>query len=623
MRQPKLLPVVLVFLSAVAMAGPSVYSARTVLAEAKAASGGAAWNRIHFLKVYMKVQAGGMTGGLREEVNLKTGAYVAHFKLEPGTASVGFSGQSAWTKGMNGDVTLADSASSKAIAVTDAYLNSYGYWYPQQRTAKVKSIGTRIRHKIAYEVVRVTPLGGAPAELWFNAKTHLLSRTIVPNPFGKTVTTLSKYRTIHGVKIAFHNDQVSSQGNDVMTSVRSVQVNLPVPRSAFAVPGQVFNNTEVSQDAAAVTLPFKLINNHIYIQARIDNRRMQLLVDTGGANMVTPSVAQELGLKGRGDIRGHGVGKRSVRVQVAKVRQLRLGRRVTLRKQIFYIVPLTGLSAAEGTRVSGLIGFQVFKRFVVRINYARRRITLIQPDRFNPAKAGVAIPFTYSGHDPQINGSLDGIKGSFTIDTGSRGPLTLWAPFVARHDLLKRYKTTPLTVVGWGVGGTASARVSRARVLKLGPITLYNPVVELSTSDVGAAGNREVSGDIGGEILKRFTVTFDYAHNLLYIKANSDSKSPMHYDRSGMWINRARGGFLVEFVMPGGPAANAGLKRGDLITAVNHQSASQLPLYRLRTMLRDGAPGTTVKLAVDVGGKRRHMDLVLRRLVPKPRKHIT
>lgn len=602
-----------------AMAGLRAPAVGAVLAEARVSSGGSAWNRIHALQLFMQIRSAGLRGIGHEEIDLTTGAYVGHFRLAHRTESVGFDGHTAWVKGMDGDVTSVDAPASRARAITEAYLNSYGYWYPQRRHARIRMVGIEVWHGTAYTVVQVTPEGGAPAELWFDATTRLLRRTVVPSSFGVTSTVFSDYRTVGGVKLPFRSRQVQPHGNGVAMRIRVVKVNPPILNAFFSVPKQSFSDIEVAHNAASATIPFKLINNHIYIQASINHRPVQLLVDTGGANMVTPAVAKALGLKGRGDIQGHGVGKKTVKVQVTTVKQLGLGSKVTLRSQLFYIVPLTGLHAAEGTEVSGLVGFQVFNRFVVRINYARRMLTLIRSNRFDPHGAGKAIAFTFSGHDPQVAASLDRVKGEFTIDTGSRGPLTLWAPFVRRHKLLKQYKTTPLTVVGWGIGGSASARVTRARILTLGPIAVEGPVVELETSDVGAAGNHDVAGNIGGAILKRFTVTFDYADKLIYLEPNSDALVPMHYDRSGMWINQAKDGFKVKFVVPGGPSATAGLKAGDLITGVDGRPASRLRLYRVRKMLRDKPSGSLIQLTVGVGEHRHDVTLVLRRQIPKLR----
>jgi C-terminal processing protease CtpA/Prc len=125
--------------------------------------------------------------------------------------------------------------------------------------------------------------------------------------------------------------------------------------------------------------------------------------------------------------------------------------------------------------------------------------------------------------------------------------------------------------------------------------------------------NPNVSGNIGSAALKRFIVTFDYGHNVMYLKP-----SPRHiadldtYDRAGMWINLEDDGFRVIFVDKGAPAEAAGLKADDIITAVDSMRASSITLPALRERLRNQSPGTAVTFTVKGKGK---VKVTLRNLV--------
>jgi S1-C subfamily serine protease len=79
-----------------------------------------------------------------------------------------------------------------------------------------------------------------------------------------------------------------------------------------------------------------------------------------------------------------------------------------------------------------------------------------------------------------------------------------------------------------------------------------------------------------------------------------------------MWINQAPGGMQVMDVTAGGPAARADIKEGDVITEVNGKPATSIPVYELRRMLRDEAPGTVVHFAIKRGGQPRNVDVELR-----------
>ncbi len=591
-----------------------------ILARAKTASGGAAWNHIHTLRSEGSIHTSGLSGHVTEVEDLVTGRSVTHFELGPLEGAQGFDGKMGWNKAPGGEVSPADSPQGKQLTATAAYQTVQGWWFPKRWPGKIKLIGQRKAGHNTYWVLHVLPRGGLPFDMWINTQTHLIARTVMATGEGsvKETTYLSDYRTVDGVKMAFHV-RISNGKKQYDTNVQldKVEANVPVTAAEFAMPGQELKDVSFVGGGNKATIPFKLINNHIYIQVSINGHPLHFMFDTGGANILTPGAAKSAGIKSQGAMQGGGVGKKSVNTGFGKVKNLTLGGKVVVRNQIFGVLAMPGYSDVEGVPFNGLVGYEVLKRFVVQIDYAARTMTFMRAQAFNPADAGTAIPFTYLGRIPGVKGSIDGMSGEFEIDTGSRAALSMWAPFVKKHHMVSRYKTTPDTVVGWGVGGNASARVTRGGKLMIGPVSVNDPVMELSSSKEGAGADKFIAGNIGGEILKHFTVTFDYAKQLMYLKPNKTYGEPMTYDRSGMWINGAKEGFEVMAILAGGPAQQAGLKVGDIITAVNGKPAGDLTLYGLREMLRESASGTRVKLTIGNGAKAHDVSLVLRRLIPQ------
>jgi hypothetical protein len=135
--------------------------------------------------------------------------------------------------------------------------------------------------------------------------------------------------------------------------------------------------------------------------------------------LVSPQIARRLGLKSEGALQARGVGEGSEELAITHVGEVRFGR-ATLRDQVFYVLPLQGLAEVEGVEVAGVLGFEVLQRFVVEVDYARRRLTLTLPESFDTTRAGTAVPFVFVGHMPAVAGTIDGVEGRFTIDTGSR-----------------------------------------------------------------------------------------------------------------------------------------------------------------------------------------------------------
>ncbi|MGH8291575.1 MAG: aspartyl protease family protein [Steroidobacteraceae bacterium] len=370
-------------------------------------------------------------------------------------------------------------------------------------------------------------------------------------------------------------------------------------------------------NARSVTIPFRFIGKHIYFPAEIDGHEYQFGLDTGGMNIIAASVARAIGLRSEGSAQATGAGEKRVAVSFAKIPAVSLDSKLTIRNQMFVIVPLSGISAVEGTTLDGVVGYELLKRFVVRIDYANRRLQILRPTDFDTRSAGTAVPFTYDGRMPQVAGSLDGLPGRFDIDTGSRDVLSINSPFVKAHHLLHIYHQTARMVTGWGAGGAAYGRLARAREFLLDDVPVGCPVVELSTQAEGTDAERSVAGVIGNGILSRFTVTFDYPKQLVYLRRNSSYGSPFSYDRAGMWVNRLNRSFLVQFVMAEGPAQRTGLRKGDVIVSVDHKQAGSVELAEFRRMLADSPVGTRVDLRVVRAGRTLPMTVILRDLIPR------
>jgi hypothetical protein len=262
-----------------------------------------------------------------------------------------------------------------------------------------------------------------------------------------------------------------------------------------------------------------------------------------------------------------------------------------------------------------LVGFEIFKRFVVRIDYGRGRLILALPSAYREPPGTTWVPFRFKGRMPQVDGEVDGVAGAFDIDTGSRASLDLLAPFVEKHGLAEKYGAKLEATTGWGVGGPARARLARAQRLKLGTVEVRDVVTELSLQKKGAFTDVYVAGNVGAGVLRRFVVTFDYGRQRIGFEPSSVPLPRDAFDRAGMWINRGAVGFEVVDVVPGGPAGEAGIKAGDRITAVDGADPTRLSLSDLRLRLRTDAPGTRVRVKLFSGGTERETTIVLRDLV--------
>ena len=587
-----------------------------ILAKAKQALGGDAWDAIHTTYSKGKLTTGGLTGQGESWENNLTGQYVEKYQLGPTSGADGFDGKLVWSQDSSGQPRAEGAENARQGAADEAYRTALAYWFPQRWAAQIECLGAKEERGKSFDVLRITPQGGRPFELWIDAGTHLIDHTVEKADIETRTTYFSDYRTVDGVKVPFAVRSTNGEEKyDQFITLEKVEFNLPIEQARFAMPQPPPPDFAIAGGKTSTAVPFELLNNHIYVEVKLNDKGpFRMLCDTGGANIVTPSLARELGLKSEGALQGRGVGEKSEDVGLVKMGSLNVGD-ATLSNQVFAVFPMESFSAVEGIPINGLIGYEVFKRFVAKVDYEHHLITLTLPSAFTYKGEGTVVPFQFNAHIPQVDGAIDGIEGKFDIDTGSRSSLSVPGPFAEVHGLQARYGAKLEAVTGWGVGGAARSLVTRAKVLRLGKVEVQAPVTELSLQKKGAFVSPYLAGNVGAGVLKRFNITFDYAHQQLIFERNANYDKPDVFDRSGMWLNQTGEAFEVMDVIAGGPAATAGIKIGDKILAIDERPAGQLPLPAVREQFKSQPPGTKLHLTVQSGEQKRDVDLVLKDLV--------
>jgi hypothetical protein len=570
-------------------------------------SGGDAWGQVHFLVGTADVSLGGLTGTMETIDDVDTGRHWSQGELGPLRVADGDDGHAAWQQTSNGEVLIEDAPESVADARTLAWLTRRGYFRTDGATYRPLDRGGLL----------ATPDGGSPVELWFDPATGLLARSVTRRGTEKYVTTYDDYRDVAGVRLPFHIVVDNGDPRSVFTATyRELEARDHVDETAFAPPSADDGRLTFVGDARRTELPFELINNHIYIDAIVDDQPVRMLVDTGGANILTPAAAARRGLETEGKLAVGGVGAEKVDLSVTRARTLAVGD-LRLADPIFHVVDFGSLADVEGVDFDGLVGFELFNRLIVRIDYPASRLTLIRRDDFTPPAGAIAVPFDIRDSIPIVEGSIDGVPARLLIDTGSRASLTLNSPFVREHDLVDRYQPRFEAVTGWGVGGGVRGSPVRIGEIHIGDAVVKEVAADLFTGDKGAMAAPDSSANVGSGLLRRFAVTFDYEHRTMYLEPAASPPPRDVYDRAGMFFRRDGDAILVLSVTPGGAAEKAGVAADDRIVAIDGAAISTHALHEWRAILAAGPVGERHVVAIQRGTtKRRDLTIVLSELLP-------
>lgn len=577
-------------------------SAGELLAQFKAASGAARWDAVTSLRQTGTLHAGGLDGEFQSLQDVSTGRSVGHYTLGSIQGAEGYDGHAGWSRDPGGEVAVQDAPDAVRHARSQAWLDARAFWYPQRMPAQWGIAQARTLEGRSYEVVSATPVGGDAITLWFDASTHLLTRVVQPENGGMATTVCDDWREAHGLRLPFHcvTDRTDTAGRTdarARTEIRlaSIDLNPAIADADFAVPAMPVT-AHIDNSAGITHVAFELWSNHIYVQGSIDGKPARFLVDTGGMNLLTPQAAKKFGIHGEGKLLGRGVGEHSVDVALAHAQQVRVGDAV-LDKPVFLIMDLGALSAVEGVECDGLVGYEMFRRFGITIDYANRQLILADPSKFVPPANAHETPFQLADRMPIIQGNLDGVPARISIDTGSRSSLTVHAPFAHAHHLVEKYHAAADAVAGWGVGGASRARPARFGTLSVANLSVNDIAGDIYTGDKGSFAAPDISANLGGGVLRRFTVAFDYSAKKMYLAPNAAFATPDEFDRSGLWLLGAGDALEIADVAADSAAQRAGLKTGDRLVAIDGEKIASRRLPEWRQRLRHLPVGT--KLAIE------------------------
>ncbi|HTQ29975.1 MAG TPA: aspartyl protease family protein [Opitutaceae bacterium] len=332
-------------------------------------------------------------------------------------------------------------------------------------------------------------------------------------------------------------------------------------------------------EAERIELPAQTISNYLVVETRWDKYGpYHFLIDTGASvTLVSPELARRYS-----DTSAPPIPEPEVRVKSASGDTTLLPA-VTLRRFFlgdarFERVPALvydcrSLSTHLGVKIDGILGFPLFRDTLLTLDYPRSRVLLVPGSAVPPSLPGTTIPFNNASRTPFIPVTLGRETFIALIDSGSDGPLNLNPLGLdVSFDYGPRAGGDVATLTG-----NAPQQVGRvAQALQIGDYTLLRPVVAL-TDDLSS---------LGGGVLKNFTVTFDQQHNQVTFYRESSAPILTPSRRSaGLSFEKTPVYWRITSVVPGSPAAAAGVQSGDLCTRINGEPVASWNLRRYQDLV--------------------------------------
>ncbi|MDI9870944.1 aspartyl protease family protein [Flectobacillus roseus] len=351
-------------------------------------------------------------------------------------------------------------------------------------------------------------------------------------------------------------------------------------------------------------IPFELQANLIIIPLKINNSdTLHFILDTGVSTILItdPLCLQKQQLKPIRQVKiaGAGAGEK-LEASIVLNNTIQLGE-VTGYHQNLVILQedILKLSEFVGRPIHGIIGYELFDRFAVTIDFNLREITLQNPEsyKYKPSK-GEKIAISIEDKKPYLNtleliDSTTSVPIKVVLDTGAGHALSLDATANSKIKLPHKLISAQL---GRGLSGIINGKLGRIQKLKIGKYTLQNLVASFPDSNsYKVIPNVMVNprqGNIGCEFLRRFKVTFNYRDQYIVLKAsNKFLKEPFEHNMTGMEL-AAKGQnyneYLIERIEANSPAESAGLQEGDKLLFVNDKSSRDISISELYKLFQKG-----------------------------------
>ena len=373
-------------------------------------------------------------------------------------------------------------------------------------------------------------------------------------------------------------------------------------------------DSTAAQPQSSHRIPFQFSGNRIALDVRVNSSGpLSFVLDTGAsATILDTAQAERLGL------RLEGIRDANAPADLRRANGVALSLPgVDLGDQAILVRDLDSAQLLHsGRHLHGVLGYDFFRQFVVQIDYVAKALTLSDPKTYEYRGTGESIPlqlFRVPFALAKITTvGTDAVERLLFIDSGSNATVNYETEEVPSKTIEQEQVdlSNNITI-------TITATFGRAKSVQLGSFVIADLVVGLQHEFTIPGFSRTTKGIVGGGLLRRFRVIFDYEHKRMILEPNQHLHDPFEFDMSGAWVVSDKpnsNGFRITSVMPNAPALEAGLRAGDVIVAVDEQPAEELTVEQL-TLEIFRQEGQILELKVKRGNEILERPLKLRRLL--------
>ncbi|PTS99582.1 clan AA aspartic protease [Pedobacter sp. HMWF019] len=327
-----------------------------------------------------------------------------------------------------------------------------------------------------------------------------------------------------------------------------------------------------------VKVPFETEHGSVILKVRINNQPkvLRLLFDTGADGMaISQSLADSIGLKITRKQNASVVGG-NMEIQVSD------GNTVYLDD---FEIKNQGIAVFKEMHkdLDGIIGNSIARRYITRVDYDRKELSLYNFGDYQYEKEGASIPFTMPSGLFIIPGSLSitnepAHPGEFVFDTGASYSLICFRPFVKKNKLLVSGFKAEYNGSTASMGMTTPTFGGRAATFSFSnmPVIKNMPVTLMAGGGQSESWNPGFDGSIGVRLISRYNFTINMQKNEIHFSPNETYRYPYDFSIGGFLFGFDLDGRLLVQGLTAAENPKVSLKAGAKVLSINGLSAEVL-----------------------------------------------
>lgn len=247
----------------------------------------------------------------------------------------------------------------------------------------------------------------------------------------------------------------------------------------------------------------------------------------------------------------------------------------------FHVNDYELLTAVYGEKIDGIIGYSVFSRYIIKIDYDSSHIEFWSRGSMKYPGGGFLLRPSIVSLPVQPLRIKDAvtINSRFLIDMGAGLNMMLTSDFV-RDSALMNKKRKYFLKEAEGLGGKVDMNLTVLKEVKIGPYKFRQVPVYIFDDVYNVTSYPYLGGLIGNDLLRRFNVIINYERRDFYLTPNSHINDLFDYSYSGLELYAVNGEIILGDVARNSPAELVGLKEGDVVLAINNNFSQNMQQYK-------------------------------------------